>query len=187
MNNIFFCSDNHYGHKNIILYASRPFSDVEEMNETFIENHNKTVKPNDTCYHLGDFSFMQEKETQAILRRLNGTNHLIYGNHDKMIMKNPNRFIGPNLFKSIKHYDLIKVNGQKIVLFHFGCRVWDGSHKNSFMLYGHSHGNLPPFGKSVDVGVDAKFITPEYRPVSLDEVAEFMKNQPFEKVDHHDE
>jgi calcineurin-like phosphoesterase family protein len=53
------------------------------------------------------------------------------------------------------------------------------------MLYGHSHGSLPPFGKSVDVGVDCKEITEDYRPVTADEVLTYMSKREFVAVDHH--
>lgn len=69
-------------------------------------------------------------------------------------------------------------------------RVWRDSHHGSIQLHGHSHGSLLPFGKSVDVGIDAPFIIPrikqeDYRPVSIDEIIEYMKNRKTEYVDHH--
>lgn len=55
MNNIWFSSDHHFNHKNIIDYCKRPFQSVEEMNIALIENHNKFVNKNDDVYFLGDF------------------------------------------------------------------------------------------------------------------------------------
>ena len=34
---------------------------------------------------------------------------------------------------------------QLVVLCHYAMRVWDRSHYGSWHLYGHSHGNLPPW------------------------------------------
>ncbi len=84
-----------------------------------------------------------------------------------------------------QNYKELKVEGKFIVLFHYGQRVWNKSHHDSIHLYGHSHGSLPPHGKSVDVGVDCKEITHEYRPVSLDEVVRYMDKRQGEVVDHH--
>lgn len=79
----YFISDTHFNHKNIIRYCDRPFEDVKEMNETMITYWNKTVKPNDTVYHLGDFSLCNKSSSELIARKLNGKKILIRGNHDK--------------------------------------------------------------------------------------------------------
>ena len=86
---------------------------------------------------------------------------------------------------SIKDYNEVTVGDKLIVLHHYGQRVWRNSHRGAYHLYGHSHGSLPPFGLSVDVGVDSKEITSEYRPVSFEEVRQYMDNRKPEKVDHH--
>lgn len=181
----FFTSDNHFYHTNIIKYSNRPYTSVEDMNERMIEEHNYTVKVSDTVYFLGDFSFSDERKSREVLRRLNGQKHLILGNHDKGIRANVKSFLGTGLFSTIQDYKEIRVDGQSIILFHYGCRVWNKSHHSSWLLYGHSHGSLPPFGKSVDVGVDAKFIHNEYRPTEFGEVKTFMSTREHEAVDHH--
>lgn len=185
MSNIHFISDTHFGHKNIIQYSNRPFSSVDEMNEAMIENWNKVVKKGDDVYHLGDVSFVPLTETKAILKRLNGNIHIIWGNHDKTLQANISELISSQAVRSVQHYKELKINGSHLVLFHFGQRVWNKSHHGSIHLYGHSHGSLPPFGKSVDVGVDCKEITSEYRPIHSDEVMEYMSKRTFEAVDHH--
>lgn len=77
-----FTSDTHFGHKNILEYEkeARPFETVEEMNETLIDNWNKTVRPKDIIYHLGDFAF--GRVNIGIADRLNGRKRIIMGNHD---------------------------------------------------------------------------------------------------------
>lgn len=77
-----FTSDTHFGHKNILQYEqdARPFTTVEEMNETLIANWNERIKPNDIVYHLGDFCF--GRRYLGIAGRLNGKKKLVMGNHD---------------------------------------------------------------------------------------------------------
>ena len=55
--NIWFTSDLHLGHGNIIKYCNRPFKDIEHMNRALIDNWNSRVKLNDVVFHVGDFCF----------------------------------------------------------------------------------------------------------------------------------
>lgn len=86
--NIFFISDTHFGHANMITFLNydgtrmRPFSSVEECDELMIENWNKTVKPTDRVFHLGDVTY-KCKNRDEIMQRLNGEKVLIKGNHDR--------------------------------------------------------------------------------------------------------
>jgi calcineurin-like phosphoesterase family protein len=182
-----FISDTHFGHTNIIRYSNRPYSDVEEMNQKMIAEWNCRVKPNDDVYHLGDFAFLPLPKLKSLLWSLNGRINLMLGNHDKEIIKNRKELLEQGKFATIQHYRELKIAGKMLVLFHYGQRTWNKAHHGSIHLYGHSHGSLPPHGLSVDVGVDCKEITPEYRPIHLDEVLDYMSKRTFAKVDHHGE
>jgi len=186
---IFFTSDNHFYHNRIIEYSKRPFVDVEDMHYQMIQKWNAIVQPNDTVYNLGDFSFGKIDDTVKILKRLNGNIHLTLGNHDRELIRNKEMLLAKGYFKSMDYYKEIKVEGQHINLFHFGCRVWNKSHHSAWLLFGHSHGSLAPHGKSVDVGSDSPWITgqAEYRPFSFSEVKRFMDKQEVTYVDHHEE
>ncbi len=184
-----FTSDLHYHHNNIIKYSNRPFNNVEHMNYALIDNWNAVVGENDDVYSLGDFAFTKVGNILGILSRLKGNIHMINGNHDEEIIKNRQQILDSGYVKSISDYKEIRVNGQFICLFHYGARVWNRSHRGSWMLYGHSHGSLPPYGKSVDVGVDATFILngrTEYRPYSFLEIKQFMDSRNIEIADQHE-
>jgi calcineurin-like phosphoesterase family protein len=168
-------SDTHFRHSNIIQYCNRPFSSTGEMDETMIKNWNSVVGVKDTVRHLGDVAFGRgatAQEVGNILKRLNGTIHLIKGNHEKLALANKWRFA------SIKDYDEIEIEGQRIVLFHYGLRTWHHDLRGVWHLYGHSHGGLPPMGKSLDIGVDCWNFT----PVSFQELKKKMDTMPIHKA-----
>jgi calcineurin-like phosphoesterase family protein len=82
MSQIWFTSDLHFGHKNIIKYSNRPFDDVNHMNEVLISNFNSIISPNDQVIFVGDVCMGVRSETLPLLSRLNGIKFLIPGNHD---------------------------------------------------------------------------------------------------------
>lgn len=186
-NEIWFTSDEHYFHKKISEYQGRPFSSVEKMNVTLISNHNAVVNPDDDVWHLGDFAFAKINQIEWLLHQLHGRHHFCRGNHDKELLKHIDYLIDKRLFVENDKDAEITVNGQFIVLHHYGKRVWNRSHHGSWQLFGHSHGSLPPYGKSVDVGVDSPWITgkAEYRPFSFTELQRYMNNRPKAFADGH--
>jgi calcineurin-like phosphoesterase family protein len=178
---VFVTSDEHYGHERIITLAKRPFASVEEMNETIIARHNKKV-PNNLNHltiHVGDMFWqtMTPQEAIDILLRLHGSHAFIYGNHDELMDK-------PSILKGLFTWivgknkasgsEIIKWNKHKITLNHYAQRVWDGSHKGHWHVYGHSHSALPDFGKSFDIGVDGH----DFTPWSLEEIEAEMEKHP---------
>ena len=131
-----YIADLHFGHSNIIRFDKRPFSSIEEMNETLINNWNKKVKSNDTTYILGDFCWGKEPEWISILNRLNGNKVLIRGNHD---LKQMSRTL-KDKFLYIKDRHEISDCGKKIIMSHYPELAYKSSYNsNVFMLHGHVH------------------------------------------------
>jgi calcineurin-like phosphoesterase family protein len=208
----FFTSDTHFGHANIIIYSNRPQLRVgdtiidpatqkpkwvshyiarqraNEMDDTLVANWNSVIAPEDTVIHLGDFLFGRTAHLIRMLRRLNfGKLKLVWGNHDSTF-KDFRGIIDwyPDLKDRIEFLGEmaeIEVNGQRIVLNHYGMRVWNKSHRGAWHLYGHSHGSLPDLNtsKSFDVGVDCH----NYTPLSFEQVKAIMDTKTFVPVDHH--
>lgn len=73
----YFIADLHFGHRNICKY--RPFHTNKEHDEHIIEQWNRIVTPRDKVFVLGDACFDEESLEQA--KRLNGSKHLVMGNH----------------------------------------------------------------------------------------------------------
>jgi calcineurin-like phosphoesterase family protein len=83
MPNIFFTSDLHIGHKNILKYNRHEFSTIEDMEIEMVSRWNSKVGKDDIVYILGDVSFTSLERTLFVLSQLNGEKHLILGNHVK--------------------------------------------------------------------------------------------------------
>lgn len=183
---VFFTSDTHFSHANIIRYARRPFANVDEMNEEMIKRWNSVVTKSDFVYHLGDVAFEKDEAKLIwLISRLNGEIHLIEGNHDnKMTTKVKHQFSTISQFKEIKVADPDGFNGfQHITLCHYALKVWNRSHFGTYSLFGHSHGSLKddPSALSLDVGVDCW----DFYPVEYAQIKERMKKKTFKPIDHH--
>ena len=84
----YYIADTHFGHDNIRRLSNRPFDTIEEMDKTIISNWNSRVTDEDDVYILGDFSYKSE-DPISYLKQLKGYKHLIVGNHDGRLLKNP--------------------------------------------------------------------------------------------------
>jgi|SRR5579859_683944 len=170
MSKTFFTADTHFGHARIIDLCSRPFETVEDMDEEMTARWNKVVGPDDHVWHLGDFCLSKDPNAARNYRqRLNGRISLIWGNHDRV----GTRMLAHAWVNTVYATE-INMDGWDLTLCHYALRVWNGSfHKTgkSLMLYGHSHGMLPPIHHSLDVGVDCW----NFYPVSLDQILDYLR------------
>lgn len=177
--NTWFTSDLHLNHSKIIEYCNRPFSSVEEMNESLINNWNSIVKPNDIVFCLGDIALGGSTAWNTLIPRLNGKIHLILGNHDVKNWKESYR----NLFESVSEQLTIEIDKKTFILTHFPLLCYHGTwgtEMNIWNLIGHVHtlrsNNSGKdferlqylFPTQYDVGVDFN----NYTPISFQEVKE---------------
>lgn len=188
--NIWFASDYHFLHANVIKYDNRPFEDVLEMNEVLIDNWNELVDDKDIVFYLGDLSFERNgNETKNIVDQLKGKIHYILGNHDdeKKIAK-------LNRFETISDYVNLLVDDednprkkQGIIMMHYPILSWDKAHHGDWHLHGHCHQSLANKKieyynrKVLDVGCNGW----GYKPVSYNEIKNIMNTKDIENVDHH--
>ncbi|MBF0168643.1 MAG: metallophosphoesterase [Alphaproteobacteria bacterium] len=163
----FLTADLHLGHANIIGLCKRPFAALREMGRQLIDRWNGVVQPDDVVWALGDFAFRNERAAESYLNVLHGTKHLVIGNHDS-----EGTMTAPG-WASIQPYAEIAETSPKIVMCHYPMRVWSGSHRDSWMLFGHVHGRLKPTRNTLDVGVGAD--ANDFTPITLSQVVERMK------------
>jgi calcineurin-like phosphoesterase family protein len=188
---LWFTADTHFGHAAIIRLGKRPFGSVDEMDEALIANWNAVVRKSDEVWHLGDFNYRSALGTADYLSRLNGRVSIIWGNHDdeyarkEFNLSENRRGLSFNhdrpLFAAVYDTYYLRYQGERIMLSHYAHRVWRGSHKGAWHLFGHSHGGIPNLHRSMDVGVDCH----DYRPVAFDTIRAYMVEQPV--TAHHPE
>lgn len=174
--NIFFTSDTHFYHNNIIKYCPNSrgqFSNVEEMNEAIITTWNDKVKNNDIVYHLGDFAFANIENAINIAKQLNRKElRLIIGNHDTKLLKNEDFC---KQFSWIKIYNEEKILGENFVMMHFPIASWHRKNYGAIMLHGHCHGTPSNVsGRIKDVGWDTN-----QNIYNIIEIIDEMKVIPF--------
>lgn len=173
----FFTADTHLGHANIIKYCSRPFTHVDVMNKTIIQNWNKIVSPTDTVYHLGDFGFGSRDWLDSIADALNGKRFILKGNHDRTV---PRGFQLLSPIYEFKAFDEEMDEMQTIVLCHYPLQSWNKAYHGSWHLHGHCHGTLssPDNMARLDVGVDTNGFT----PISYDTIKEIMTKKALNRA-----
>lgn len=183
---IFFTSDLHIGHANIIKYCNRPFSSVDEMNNGLIKNFNEILTSQDVVYHLGDFSL--NKKNISIINKFNGEHHLIVGNHDDCYpwrAFNPNkvaRYIAAG-FKTVQKSLELDIDGLGLCLLEHFPYAGDSQEndrysinrpardiKHKYLLCGHVHNVFKMRENVINVGVDVW----DYKPVSIDQLKQLI-------------
>lgn len=182
---IFFTSDLHFGHENVIRFDNRPFNTVEEMDEEMIKRWNTKVGKGDIVYVLGDFIWKAAtNEAVSIIRRLNGQIILIKGNHDRFL----HNAAAKKALAGIKDYDDICVTledgtTRRCILSHYFIPFYNGHRYQAIHLHGHSH-LTEEAAEEVRIttelnekGYDLKIYNVgcmywNYTPVTLDEILE---------------
>jgi calcineurin-like phosphoesterase family protein len=163
---VFFTSDTHYFHGNIIKYCNRPFASVEKMNDVLVDNWNQIVKPEDHVFHLGDVAFANMGKVMPLLNKLNGTITLIRGNHDPEVMASCPRWA----WVANQHkYKL--PTGEEVWLSHYPREDERYRHRSPVddglkVVCGHIHTLWAERPGHVNVGVDVR----NFAPVSEQEL-----------------
>lgn len=170
-------ADQHFCHERIIELANRPFSSLQEMNETMINRWNWVVRSGDLVYHLGDFCLGNSVQAQEIFGQLSGQIHVLAypWHHDKRwLVESMHSKEGPVVLEPpmvVLRIPEIKLDNHalRITLCHYPMARWEASHYGAWHFYGHAHETIPEVrNKSINVGVDAW----GFYPVSLEELEE---------------
>lgn len=184
---IWFTSDLHFGHRNVLKFCNRPWNDEKEMCIGLIENWNQYVSDNDIVFVLGDtFWFNNSRNIKKVLSQLNGKDiYILPGNHDD--------------FEAYYRVDDLRIHlctdvvccwftqegkpKREVWMSHYPMMTWPHRENGAWQLFGHIHSqpgkgtgvdqDLPLHWNQVDVGCDRWF----YRPVSLNLLTEMFESR----------
>jgi calcineurin-like phosphoesterase family protein len=175
---IWFTSDTHFNHTNILGYGRRThFADIDAMNDALVERWNDVVAKADTVYHLGDFAMGPKSAWPEFRRRLNGRVILVSGNHDELPLTKPH-FITACGFDAVVPQAYVEYDGRRLWCAHFPTNGDDHRPERSYVrapatepydiaLCGHVHHlwRVADDG-CINVGVDVH----DYRPIGAPEL-----------------
>lgn len=202
---IYFWSDLHIGHANVLVFDRRPFKDLDHMHEVLINNYNSTVPENGICYFLGDVGLCKSETVKNVISRMHGTKTLILGNHDKNVEAMYK--VG---FDDVLYGAVMQIAGERVTLSHCpllgvyrencegmkgseGKENWHGENRlkqriftttneGQFHLHGHIHSpnggkSQKILGRQFDIGVVAS----GYKPISISVIESWIARTKMEE------
>jgi calcineurin-like phosphoesterase family protein len=192
--NIWFTSDHHFNHRNIIGYTDRPFpaGDTDAMNAALIDNWNSRIAPGDTVWVLGDFMGMPggyaDRLAAGFLAQLHGDKILVVGNHDTPSGKGPEavrRHLAVGWTDIVATHTTMGIAGRDVTISHYPWRNGDPNQSkahlrpvdvagDTWLLHGHIHERWLQNGRMINAGVDAW----AGAPVHIDEIAALIEAGP---------
>ena len=187
---IYFTSDLHFGHENVIRFDNRPFENAEEMDEELIRRWNNKVGIGDLVYVLGDFIWKTRNGVAAdLIKRLNGQIILIKGNHDRFL----HNVEAKKALAGVKDYDDIAIeledgSTKRCILSHYFIPLYNGRRYGGIHLHGHSHTTQEAYLEKriaqmmAEEGYESRIFNVgcmywNYEPVTLDEILA-RENEP---------
>lgn len=187
---VWFISDTHFGHKNILKHCPKRAEeggfangDVEAHDKWLTDVWNRTIGKKDIVYIVGDFSFNSpDFIRKKLMPSLHGRKYLILGNHDKSSSHLEGYFekitqMDEVVFKK-KNFPFIDEPSFRVFMCHYPMVTWPDKHHGSVNVHGHCHSNLDQYNDDntslrVDVGIDGELAG--FRPVSLERLYAHFK------------
>lgn len=164
----FWTADWHFFHKQVIECCDRPFKNEKHMRNAIINNFNEIVRKEDSTFVLGDVAMLggsQWERLRGIIQKLNGSKHLIYGNHDEFRWQ---RYIDVG-FTTVHSALWLEEDGLPIVMAH-DPSVYCTIAPKTVLLHGHIHTlyKSMPDQRVVNVGVDMW----DFKPINIKQIRE---------------
>lgn len=184
---IWFTSDLHFGHRNVLRFCDRPWNDEKQMGAGLIENWNSVVGDNDIVFVIGDtFWFNDSRSIKKVLSQLKGKDiYILPGNHDDF--EAYHRVDDPRIHLCQDTVVCwVTEEGKKkreISMSHEPKTTWPHRENGAYQFFGHIHSkpgrttgvdqDLLLHWNQCDVGCDYW----NYVPVRLEELEMLMRHK----------
>lgn len=200
--NVWFISDLHFDHKNILEYSDRPFESVPDMNESIIRNIQKTVKSGDVLIVVGDVSLGAKKTAlREYISRIKETGCTLInvrGNHDYKNSEMMNLgfdFACDKLEMEITKEQVLVMHypyRQAVVkylyfaLMHklFPKKFWKERHywdkvayKEKYLIHGHTHASV--LQNEFQFNVSAEAVS--YTPINIQRISDLIQKHKHKR------
>ena len=163
---LYFLSDTHFNHANIIKYSRRPFKNVEEMNRVLVENWVDSVEPSDVVIFGGDFAMGRWESLYKSVSKCNIA--FIRGNHDRSFY--PQQGLRQSIFVNCDGIPIFVTHSPESVPADYRGWVIHGHHHNNWM---DDYPFFNPQKKTINVSVDVI----GYRPISEKDILNLIRTQ----------
>lgn len=174
-----FISDLHLGHDAVrVGKRAEYFSSLKEWEDGILDAINTQTKKGDILYILGDLCFKDLPYWRTRIKCKE--TWLIRGNHD------PSTKICTEVFgNKFRDTCTTKLGDTPCWLSHYAHAFWPGSHRGTYHLYGHCHGQREdtldswmPERKSLEVCPETIFEwTGKWGAISENQLLRIMKNR----------
>ena len=162
MANVYFISDLHLGHSNILKFGQRSFDSIEEHDDALVQSWNSVVRPNDLVWVLGDVA-MDVQALDRAMSRMVGRKRLILGNHDT--------FDTQVYLKYFERVSAFEKRYHGLVMTHIPIHPQEMQWRNwKTNVHGHIHNGLIDLADEQYINVNVDIVG--MIPVSLDQLRE---------------
>lgn len=133
----------------------RGFNNAQEHTKYIRNLINSTIKNKSAVlYILGDIGFRDEDdELIHFIKSLTPVVKIALGNHDSS--RQLKRLWNLGIIQDFKHDYKIRWNNNLFHLSHLPLLEWEGFYNDGYCCHGHCHGNMKPFLRAMDIGLDA--------------------------------
>jgi|TARA_B110000971_G_scaffold219176_1_gene259686 calcineurin-like phosphoesterase family protein len=169
---IFVTSNQQFGRPGAINKYSRPFSSVEEMNKTLIDNWNSVVTDKDVVYVLGNFGW-DPTTTEKCINALQGTIYFIEGEYDKATVDVSSLPGAESMLQEIGQIDIIpEINAS---ISYWPLHIWP----EKYSLVGHPSNKVKtdPSKRVINVSCDKW----SYKPINIKSIIELFEENNMKK------